>query len=352
MKKLWNKVVAILVIATMTLSLAACGGKTEKTSGESADLPKEINFGVQQMPNDETIAISQGLFDKYFTDKGIKCNFIMFDSGKAVNTALASGSIDFGLMGSSPAAIAVSLGIEAELIWIHEVLGEIESLAVSNSSGINTIEDLVGKKVATPVASTAHYSLLNGLKNAGIEDQVEILDMQPSDIVAAWERGDISAAYVWQPALGNLLKDGKIILSSKDMAAQGCVTSNVEVVTKEFSEKYPDLVASYIACLTEAANIYRDDPEKATEIVSKELEISKEDALIQMQGSIWCTPEELISSEYFGTSEEPGKLAQIMKETADFLETQDSIEKAPSQEEFNEYVNPTYIEKAMKILAE
>lgn len=351
MKGLWKKVITMLLVGVMASSLAACG-KTTKESSEvvksSTSLPKEINFGILRVPNDETLAIAEGLFDKYFTEKGIKCNFIVFDSGVDANKALASGSIDFATMGNTNGIVAKSLGIDVEMIWIHEALGEIEGLAVKNGSGINKIEDLVGKKVATPFASTSHYSLLNALKNAGIDDKVQLLDMQTTEIVAAWERGDIQAAYTWQPSLGNLLKDGKMIVSSEDMAKEGYITANIDLVRKEFAQQYPDLVADFISCLTEAADIYRENPEKAAEIVAKELEITPEDALMQMKGSIWLIPEELIGEDYFGTSEKPGAFATVMKDTSDFLKDQGSIKNSPTQEEFNDYVNPLYIQKSIE----
>ncbi len=341
------KIFTTIMVLAMVLVSCRKGGKAEENS-----LPEEINFGIQRMPNDEAIAISQGFFDKYFSQKGVKTNFIVFDSGSAVNTALASGSIDFGLEGSSPAVIAKSLGFDIEMIWIHEVLGEIESLAVKNDSGIETLADLVGRQVATPVASTAHYSLLNGLKDAGISEQVEILDMQPKDIVAAWSRGDIEAAYVWQPALANLLEDGQIILSSEDMAAKGFVTANVEVVSGKFARKYPSMVASYIAAVSEAAEIYRNTPSKAAEIVAGYLEISPESALNQMKGSIWLDEQALLSPQYFGTSDAKGELVQIFKDTADFLAEQGSIESAPDLSVFRNFIEPKYIEMAAQILGD
>ena len=351
MRSAFKKLMAVLLVGIMAISLAACG-KTAKEANvvvkSSKSLPKEINFGILRVPNDETLAIAEGLFDKYFKEKGINCNFIVFDSGVDANKALASGSIDFATMGNTNGIVAKSLGIDVEMIWIHEVLGEIEGLAVKNNSGINKIEDLEGKKIATPFASTSHYSLLNALKKAGIEDKVQLLDMKTPEIVAAWDRGDIDAAYTWQPSLGNLLKNGKMIISSEDMAKEGYITANVDLVRKEFANQYPELVADFISCLTEAANIYRENPEKAAEIVAKELEITKEDALMQMKGSIWVTPEELVGKNYFGTSEKTGAFATIMKDTSDFLKDQGSIKNSPSQEEFNEYVNPLYIEKSIE----
>ncbi len=353
MKRVFKRGLSMLLICALACSIAACSNENNKPEAAAANAsvsqPKEINFGILRVPNDETIAIEEGLFDEYFTKRGIKCNFIVFDSGVDANKALASGSIDFATMGNINAVIALANGLDVEMIWIHEVLGEIEALAVKNNSGINKIEDLSGKKIATPFASTAHYSLVNAVKNAGLEGKVTFLDMRTPEIVAAWERGDIEAAYTWQPSLSVLLKTGKVLLSSKDMAERGYVTANVKLVRKKFADNYPDLTSDFIACLIEAGNKYREDPKTGGAIVAKNLEISQEDALMQMEGSIWCTPEELLGKDYFGKTGEPGSFAKVMKDTADFLKTQGSIDNAPSQESFNDYVNPAYIEKAVKL---
>ena len=342
--KLLKTILIVILVGVISISLAACGG----SDSQQESLPEEINFGILRVPNDETIAMVEGLFDKHFEDKDIELNFTVFDSGSEANQALASGSIDFATMGNVNAVTSLARDLGTEMIWIHEVLGEIEALAVKEGSGINKIEDLAGERVAVPFASTCHYVLLNALKNAGIADEVQLLDMQTTEIVAAWERGDIKAAYLWQPTLGQVLKTGKVLVSSKEMAEKGYITANVDVVRKEFSNKYPELVTSFITLLSEAADIYREDPQKAASIVSQKLEITPEEALKQMRGSTWHTREELISQDFFGTSENPGHFATIMKETSDFLKQQKSIDESPSQKEFNEFVNPHYIEQSLE----
>lgn len=336
-----KKIIALLIVV-VTFTLVSC---SDTKQGEN---PKRINIGILRVPNDETLAIASGIFDKYFTEKGIECNFIVFDSGVQANKALASGSVDFATMGNTNAIIALASNIDVEMIWIHEVLGEIEALAVKNNSEIKEVKDLEGRRVATPFASTSHYILLNVLKEAGIENKVELLNMRTPEIVAAWERGDIDSAYTWQPSLGKLLEDGKMLISSEDMIKKGYVTANVAVVRTAFSEKYPDLVRDFISVLIEAGKMYRANPEKSAEIVAKELEITKEDALLQMKGSLWLSPQELLEKEYFGKVEEKGDFAKIMKDTSDFLKNQNSINESPSQEAFNIYVNSVYIERALE----
>lgn len=354
MKKYIKANTLILLLTFLLFSLIGCSsnlGVSTQEHKSDTSMPKEINIGILRVPNDETIAISQKIYDKYFTDKGIKCNFIVFDSGVDANKAFASKSIDFATMGNTNGIVALSTGLDVELIWIHEILGEIEALAVREDLNINRVEELEGMKIATTFASTSHYILLNALRQAGIEDRVQLLDMQTADIVAAWERGDIDAAYTWQPSLGKLLENGgKVIVSSEDMAKKGYITANVKLVRKEFAQNYPELVASLIACLAEGAMIYSEDPNGAAKIVSEELQIKPEDALKQMEGAIWLSLEEQLETEYLGTSSSIGKFSTIMKDTADFLAQQNFIKNVPTQEGFNKFMNPSYIERAVQIL--
>ncbi|WP_414733964.1 ABC transporter substrate-binding protein [Acetobacterium carbinolicum] len=341
-----NKVWVLAVLVIMVVVAGLFSGCQSQNDGGA--LPKKVNIGYLRVPNDETVSKTREIFDAYFNELGVPYEFIVFDSGVDANKALASGSIDFATMGNTNGIIALSRGIDVELIWIHEVLGEIEGLAVKNGSNITKPEDLVGQKIATPFASTAHYSLLNYLKEAGIKDQVQLLDMQTSEIVAAWERGDINAAYTWQPTLGDLEKNGSILVSSAEMAKKGYVTANVCLVRKEFSKNYPDLVAGFVKGLSEGGDLYRSNPQEAAESVAAELGITAENALMQMTGSIWLTPEEQLGSDYMGSVGKPGNFSKIMKDTADFLQSQKSIDNSPSQEEFDAFINSTYIEMSLE----
>lgn len=347
MMKRLKKLLISSTLLVLSISFVSCSNQdSKKSENDKSSNLEVVNIGTQQMPNDEGIAKAK----KYFEDEmGVKINLVQFDSGRDVNTALLSGSIDFGLLGSSPAVLGIANGVNTELIWIHEVLGTVESLAVKNSSNINSVKDLVGKKIAVPFASTAHYSLLNALKLNNIkETDVNILDMQPADIYAAWQRGDIDGAYVWEPTLTNLLADGKILLSSEDMAKQGVITANVEVVRKDFAKEHEDIVIKYIKAVNKGVSLYKDNKDEAIDTIAKELNITSDEAKTQMEGSIWLSGEEQLNKEYFGTSDEKGDLVKSIIDTAKFLYDQKSINSLPEDSVFEDAINPYYIEEATK----
>lgn len=350
MKKLnIKKIVALVsVLALAAVSLTACNeSSTTSSSGEasngtaasSASKATKINIGTLDLVNGDLIA----QYEKWYEDElGVEVNIIKFDSGKDINSAIASGGIDIGQEGSSPAALAISNDLDVEVFWIGDIIGKAETLVAKNDSGIKSLADLKGKKVGTPFASTAHYSLLNALELEGIDaNEVTILDLQPDDIFAAWGRGDIDAAYVWYPVLGNLLQDGTAITDSEALAEKGVVTADTNIVRKQFADENPELVTKFVELQLKANDIINNESDKAAEEISSVLEISKEDAAEQITQFKYLTAEEEI--DYLDNS-----FAQTLKNTADFLVTQQSIKSAPELEEFQSKVTSEFVKAASK----
>lgn len=316
-------------------------------SGENEGaVPDVVNIGVQTLVTPELIARYQGIYEEYL---GCKVNLLQFDSGADVNRAFASGSIDIGAIGSSPAAIGISNNLGYEVIWFEDVIGTAESLVAQKDSGIATVQDLAGKKVATPFASTAHFSLQNALALNDVDPStVELYDMQPDDIYAAWVRGDIDAAYVWDPVLSKLFENGGItITSSAELAEKGIVTADLTVINKEFAEKYPKVATGYIKAQIYAVNLFNEDRDNALGIIAESIDISKEEAEIQAAGFIYPNGNEQLSDAFFGTDGKSGNIGKILKRAADFLVEQGSIDSAFDLSVYEEYSTGEFIERAL-----
>lgn len=338
-----------LAVTTAILLTTGCGS-TQTSSTAENDVQSEtdtvsqneidtVNIGTMNLVNGDLIA----QYEEYYENElGVNVNLVNFDSGQDVNTALAAGSIDISELGSSPTALGIASDVDYQVFWVGDVIGSAESLVAKNDSGIETVADLKGKKVATPFASTAHYSLLNALKLEGIsESDVTLLDLQPADIYAAWARGDIDAAYVWYPVLSQLLEDGKIITGSDKLAEQGVITADLNVVRTEFAEQNPDIVTNYVKAQIKANDILLNDPDKAADEISQVLEISKEDAASQITQFKYLTADEQL--DFLNND-----IAETLKSTADFLVEQDSIKSAPDIETYESKVNTSFIEEAIR----
>lgn len=329
-----------LASASLPIILASCGGgKTEgtatttptenasPTANNTGKVPDKIRIGYQVIPNPELLAKAEGLAAKAFPNS--KIEYISFDSGRDVNTAIAANGIDFGVLGSVPASVGIAQGLKYQVYFIQDIIGAAEALIAK--PGIKSLADLKGKKVATPFGSTAHFSLEALLEQEGIsEKDLKILDLQPPDIVAAWSRGDIDASYVWQPTLGKLQKTGgTILVTSADLAKKGIITADLGVVRTEFANQYPDVVKQYVAVLDEAVKAYRTDPKAAITALAKELNITPAETESSVKELVWLDSTEQKEPKYLGSSDQPGELAKILKSQADFAVIQKKITSAP-----------------------
>jgi len=334
MKKKFLLFISIFFILFVT----SCGSNEDNDSNGNS-LPSVVNIGTQQMPNDKNLARALDFFD----DLGVNVNILIFDSGRDVNVAMASGSIDFGLVGSVPASVAISTGIDVDIFWIHGILGDAESLAIRNESGIYSFDDLIGARLAVPFGSTAHYSLLNALALNGLTQRdVTLFDMQPADIYAAWQRGDIDGAYVWQPTLSRILNTGSSLITSGDLAEQGVVTVDLGYVRRDFGQRYPEIVEEFIRIMMRSHYLYHNDFDYAVGVLAELLMISEEDSRQQINEKIWVSAEDQLLPENLGSA-----IANILKETADFLEEHSFINRAPELDVFREAINTSFLESVL-----
>jgi len=330
-----------LSVLLLSVSIVACS--QPPATGIASARPARLRIGFQAIPNAELIAKQLGWQEQTL---GVPIEWRQFENGRDVNTAIAAGSLDLGLVGSSGGATGLAQGLPYSVIAIHDVIGESEALAVRPA--IHGVADLRGKKLAAPFGATTHYSLLQLLEANRIEAKdVTLIDLAPSDILAAWIRGDIDGAYVWQPTLQRLYDAGATRLtSSADMAQRGVATFDIAVASRELTTKYPDVVVAYLRNLSRAVTLYRDDQPKALDALAKELGVSVAQARMQATGLIWLTAEEQLAPAYFGQPGQPGALADALKKTADFLVAQHVIRAAPELATFQRGADATFLQRA------
>ena len=335
-----REIIVLLIAVILLISATACRASKADQTKENKKV-KEIKIGTMDLVNPDLVARKEKYYEKQL---GIKVKIVKFDSGKDVNTALAAGSIDASELGSNPTALGIGNGLNYDVIYIGDIIGSAESLVVKNNANVNSVSQLKGKKIAVPFASTSQYSLLNALKHAGLkESDVKLLDLEPNDIHAAWKRGDIDAAYVWYPVLNNLVKDGKILTGSDKLAKQGIITADLVVARRDFAKSNKNLVVRYIKALNQANDLDQKNKEQSIKDISEILNISESDAKFQRNGFEWIDGKKQLSKEYLGEN-----IANVLKNTADFLKEQGSIKKSPTLKEYKDHVQTKYLKEALE----
>ncbi len=322
----------------LSLGLAALGG-----SGALAQ--NEVTIGYQLIYNPWKVAIVNGEFEKA---TGYKINWRKFDSGAKVINAMASGDVQIALSGSSPIAAAISRGVDVELVWIFEDIASAEALVVRDGSGIIAPQDLKGKKLGVPFASTTHFHTLFALEQFGIgPKELTIRNMQPPQIVAAWERGDIDAAFVWDPALGTIKKTGKVLITSGLLSSWGKATFDGAIADRKFTAENPDFMCKFIKTVAAADASYRDNraawsPDSAEVKAIVQLIGGNPDDVPGVLALYDFPPPEVQASPRWLGGGPQGGAARALTFTSEFLKREKKIPVV--LDDYSEFVNPKWVQ--------
>lgn len=326
-----TRTTSLLTASLVGLALAAtgCVGGGDEASAGGSDCPWEpdesitakVRIGYQKIPNGDVVVKDQKILESCAPNATITWN--NFASGGDVVQAFGGKSLDLGLVGSSPATKALSAPLElpVSVVWIHDVIGAAESLVVRDGAATD-VTGLKGKTIATPFGSTAHFSLLQAIADAGQKaTDYTLVNAEPEQIAPAWSRGDIDAAWVWDPTLSELKKDkGTVVLTSEDTAKAGKPTFDVAIADNTFIEKEADFLALWAKAQDYAIAQIADDPDKAAESVAVEVGVTADEAKAQFEGFVYLSAAEQAGPDYLG-----GKLGKDLFATAQFLLTQDGI---------------------------
>ncbi|WP_199055037.1 taurine ABC transporter substrate-binding protein [Aquitalea sp. ASV15] len=333
-KQLFKMSVVMLAIGASNIVMAA---------------QKEVTIAYQQIAGPLLTVIADGSAEKA---TGYKINWRQFESGAKVSTAMASGDVQIGVIGSSPLAAAVSRGLPLQLFWVLDDINEAEAMVVRNGSGINKPADLKGKKIGVPFVSTTHFHTMFALELWGIKpSEVTILNMQPNQIAAAWMRGDIDAAYVWDPALARIKQNGKVLVTSGELSRKGKATFDGIAANRTWADENPAFMTTLTKLIANADNAYRSNQqawgENSTQAktMARMLGGSSKDAADAMKLYAYPTLNQQISAAWLGGAQEGGA-AKALRATSEFLKEQKRIDSlAP---DYSQFVTAKYAEAALK----
>ena len=327
------------LLAVLVLALAALPAWAQKT----------VTFAYQDMMNPFRWVQQTGEIEKA---TGYKINWRQFGGGGDVIRAMASGDVAIGEVGSAGVATAISQGMDVELFWILEDIASAEALVARNGSGVNTVADLKGKKVGVPFVSTTHFHLLYAMELAGLKrGDVQILNMRPPEIAAAWGRGDIDATFIWDPVLSTVKKNGKVLVTSGELCKKGKCTFDGLIVSKKFAAENPEFMIALVKAIAKADADYRANPKAWTGDAAKVAAVAKwsggktEDVADAMALYGFPSLADQAGPAWLGGGANGGA-TKALTETAKFLKDEGRIQQVAP--DYSKTVNPEFVQGAMK----
>nr|WP_199528052.1 aliphatic sulfonate ABC transporter substrate-binding protein [Kitasatospora sp. SolWspMP-SS2h] len=252
---------AVAVLTTAGL-LSACsyGSKSDdKASAKpaasgtklSADTVK-IGYFANLTHGTALVGLKQGIFQQELGGTQIKTQ--VFNAGPAEIEALNAGSIDIGWIGPSPSINGYTQsGGKSLKIISGSASGGVK--LVVNPEKIPTLDDLKGKKIATPqLGNTQDVALLNYLAEKGFkvdaqtgDGDVKVLRTDNKVTPDAYKSGSIDGAWVPEPTASKLVTLGaKVLLNEKDVwPDKKFVITNI-IVSQKFLTEHPDVVEAVL----------------------------------------------------------------------------------------------------------
>lgn len=313
---------------TRKLLAAALGAVAFVTAGAAGAADKKVTIGYQTDALPSSVAIANGEFAKA---TGWQIDFRKFNSGADVFAAIASGDVQIGYVGSSPYAAATSRGLDVKAFHLASISGTDEALVVRNGSGIEKLADIKGKKLAAAPVSTDHYQLLALVKSLGLtEKDVQVFAIPQPEIVAAYNRGDIDGGFVWDPALTELKKTGKVLITSKEVAERGAPTFSAWVATGAFAKANPEFLKTYAEVIEKYTTSFLKEPaawgpdSANAKTLAAFLGGTPADNAAALKNLNFVPPAAQASEAWLGGGDKSG-IAKILKETAAFLKEQKKI---------------------------
>ena len=270
MKKLvWRRMALVAVAGMVVAPLGACSSDDD-SSGSGVT----VNLGY--FPNlthgSAIVADQKGFFQGALDDDDATLKSQQFDSGSDTIDALLSGSLDATYIGPSPALTAFAQSEGGVRIVSGATQGG-ASLVVNSS--ITSIQDLKGKKIATPSAgNTQDIALKYFLKDNGFNESsdgtgdVTVVNQDNSVSVQTFGTGDIDGAWLPEPYASELVDEGgKVLVDESSLWPGGKYVTTVLLVRKAFLDDHPELVDDLLKGQTEANDYIADNSDDAKKVV-------------------------------------------------------------------------------------
>ncbi len=261
----------LLLVVSVGLLLAACS-----TSDSGSSPTESINLGIQQTLSPLWVAKEKGWLDEAFEEVGVKISWTEFQSGPPQFEGIAAGKLDITEVGNTPPLSGQAANIDFKEIALLSNGATNNAILLPKGSGIQSLEDLVGKKIAVAKGSSAYGLLYAALKEKNVDPaKVEIIQLQPDEAQPAFENGSIAAWATWEPFISSQTvgNGATALLKGEDVGTYG---SMFTIARTKFTEQDPNLIEIYLKVYKKATDWVKDNPEEAVEFYAQLKGIDKE----------------------------------------------------------------------------
>jgi len=254
---LWRTSAALLAVILLTGLLAACGGQSAGTGQEKV----KLRLGYLNVMDDaQTIlAARAGIYEKH----GIDAEMVLFSSGTDLIKAIVGGQLDAGVLGFTNALAWLGQGAELKIVGGAQM--GYHSMLVNADSGIETVEELKGKSVASQKQGSTADVVLNGVvwSQAGIaREDVTMQYVSPAVAIQSLASGTVDGAFVFEP-YASLAKTSYPVKEIYEIGQSWPFPCMVVIASGDIVNNNREAVERMLDAQKEAIEMLENDPAEA-----------------------------------------------------------------------------------------
>lgn len=251
---------AVLTVAPMLMMTAACGGDAEGDAAGGQTFVLKVTDGANAGPL--AVGKRDGSFDEALAPLGARVEWVEAAPSVSANLKLFStGELDVSEGAFSPVVGALSKDVDLRIVAAAEQGGQDQSGIIARpDSGIDSVEDLEGKRVAVNPAAKGEYLTLLALEQAGVPvDSVERVPLQIKDGASAFSTGQVDAWASFNAPYQEAKANGAVeLVNEGDLGSQD---RKVLLVRGSVAEERPDVVAAFLENLQDLVIRQASEPE-------------------------------------------------------------------------------------------
>lgn len=251
-----------LLAALSSTALAACASKDKPTSVR-VDYATYNPVGLLLK---KKAYLEQGL-----SGEGVKVEWVKtLGSNKALEF-LNANSIDFGSTAGAAAFVGRANGNPIRSVYVYSK-PEWTALVTRPSSGVRSVVDLKGKRVAVTRGTDPFIFLLRALDSVGLtEKDIELVPLQHPDGQKALERGDVDAWSGLDPMMASseLEHGSTLFFRNPEFNSYGVLN-----VREDFAQRYPAFVKLVLTAYEQARADALANPTEIEQALASEAHLS------------------------------------------------------------------------------
>ncbi|RKN38307.1 aliphatic sulfonate ABC transporter substrate-binding protein [Streptomyces hoynatensis] len=266
-------------------TLAACGYGSDAEADDEENSPAASGSSSGEQLSADSVSIGYfanlthataviGLEDDGLIRQslgGTEAETQIFNAGPSAIEALNAGDIDVAFVGPNPAINGWSQSGGQSLRIVSGAASGGASLVV-DPDAIHDTGDLAGKRIATPqLGNTQDVALLSYLADQGYEvdpqsgsGDVSVLRIANSEVLAAFEGGDIDGAWLPEPYASTLISHGaQTLVDEADLWDGGQFVVTQVIASQDFLAEHEDVVEAIVRGVVQTNAWINENPDEA-----------------------------------------------------------------------------------------